>query len=256
MDLAKWEADLDHIAHSKRYKGHLDLLIDGEKFFPAFIQSVQDAKKSVDVQVFIFDTDDYAVKLADLLKKRSSEVKVRVLMDDMGSLFSAQAEREMPFPPGFEPPDNIRTYLRAGSHVQVRASANPWLTVDHRKCMIIDNREAFVGGMNLGRQYRYEWHDMMVDLTGPIVGRLEKDYRLAWAHAGPFGDFGYAWELLFKGKLPRASTKSQTPLTCVRSIPARGTWKSIARNCGPSNGRRVIFTSRIRTLTMIRCFGL
>jgi cardiolipin synthase len=164
---------------------------------------VQEAKKSVDVQVFIFDTDDYAVKLADLLKKRSSEVKVRVLMDDMGSLFSAQAERAMPFPPGFEPPDNIRTYLRAGSHVQVRASANPWLTVDHRKVMIIDNREAFMGGMNLGRQYRYEWHDMMVDLTGPIVGRLEKDYRLAWAHAGPFGDFGYAWELLFGGVAPR-----------------------------------------------------
>lgn len=203
MDLAKWEADLDHIAHSKRYKGHVDLLIDGEKFFPAFIQSVQEAKKSVDVQVFIFDTDDYAVKLADLLKKRSSEVKVRVLMDDMGSLFSAQAERDMPFPPGFEPPDNIRTYLRTGSHVKVRASANPWLTVDHRKCMIIDNREAFMGGMNLGRQYRYEWHDMMVDLTGPIVGRLEKDYRLAWAHAGPFGDFGYAWELLFGGVAPR-----------------------------------------------------
>jgi cardiolipin synthase len=32
---------------------------------------------------------------------------------------------------------------------------------------------------------------------------LEKDYRLAWAHAGPFGDFGYAWELLFGGVAPR-----------------------------------------------------
>ncbi len=195
--------DLDHIVRSRRYKGRADLLIDGEKFFPAFIQSVQDAKRTVDVQVYIFDVDDYAVKIADLLKKRSSAVKVKVLMDDMGSLFSAQVEREMPLPPGFEPPGDIKSYLKSGSHVHVRASANPWLTVDHRKCMIFDDREAYVGGMNLGRQYRYEWHDMMLGLTGPIVGRLEKDYRLAWAHAGPLGDFAYAWELLFGGVAPR-----------------------------------------------------
>jgi cardiolipin synthase len=75
----------------------------------------------------------------------------------------------------------------------VRASANPWLTVDHRKCIVIDSRQAYLGGMNIGREYRYEWHDMMVGVTGPIVGRLEKDFRKAWAHAGPFGDLAYAW---------------------------------------------------------------
>ncbi len=93
--------------------------------------------------------------------------------------------------------------LTSGSHVRLRASANPWLTVDHRKCLIIDNREVHVGGMNIGRQYRYEWHDMMVGLTGPIVGRLEKDYRLAWAHAGPLGDFACAWEWLEQKAAPR-----------------------------------------------------
>jgi cardiolipin synthase A/B len=203
MDLAQWETDLDHIVRSRRFKGRADLLIDGEKFFPAFIESVQGAARSVDVQVFIFDTDDYAVKIANLLKKRSSAVKVKVLIDDMGSLFASQASRDAPLPPGFQRPSDIKSELRSGSRVQVRASANPWLTVDHRKCMIIDNREAFVGGMNIGRQYRYEWHDMMVGLTGPIVGRLEKDYRLAWAHAGPLGDFAWAWEWLFGSVAPR-----------------------------------------------------
>jgi cardiolipin synthase len=203
MDLAEWETDLDHLIRSRRYKGRADLLIDGEKFFPAFIQSVQGATRTVDVQVYIFDSDDYAVKIADLLKKRSSSVKVKVLMDDLGSLFAAQASRDSPLPPGFERPDNIKSYLTSGSRVRVRASANPWLTVDHRKCMIIDDREAYVGGMNFGRQYRYEWHDMMIGLTGPIVGRLEKDYRLAWEHAGPLGDFAYAWEWLFGAVAPR-----------------------------------------------------
>jgi cardiolipin synthase len=203
MDLAAWEKQLDHIVRSRRYKGRVDLLIDGEKFFPAFIESVEGATRSVDVQTYIFDTDDYAVKMADLLKKRSAAIKVKVLMDDMGSLFSAQAQRDSPLPPNFQPPADIKSYLKHGSKVQVRASANPWLTVDHRKCMIIDGRQAYVGGMNIGREYRYDWHDMMVGLTGPIVGRIEKDYRLAWAHAGPFGDFGYAWERLFGRIAPR-----------------------------------------------------
>ena len=50
-----------------------------------------------------------------------------------------------------------------------------------------------VGGMNIGWKYRYEWHDMMVRLTGPVVGRLEKDYEKGSVHAGPLGDFAYAW---------------------------------------------------------------
>ncbi len=203
MDLAAWETDLDHMKASRRFKGRLDLLVDGEKFFPAFIESVANATRSVDVLVFIFDTDDYAVKIANLLKDRSSRIKVKVLLDDMGSLFAAQNAPESPMPPDFQRPASIISYLKDHSRVKVRASANPWLTVDHRKCMIVDGREAYVGGMNIGRNYRYDWHDLMVRLTGPIVGRLEKDYRMAWAHAGPLGDFAFAWAWLFDRTSPR-----------------------------------------------------
>jgi cardiolipin synthase A/B len=203
MDLDQWERELDHMVSARRHKGQVDLLIDGEKFFPAFIESVLSAKRSVDIIVFIFDTDDYAVKIADFLRERSYDIKVRVLLDDLGSIFAAQVTPDSPMPPGFEKPASIKSYLRTDSHVHVRVSANPWLTVDHRKFMIIDGREAYLGGMNIGRSYRYDWHDLMVRLTGPIVGRLERDYRLAWAHAGPLGDFAYAWVWLFDHTLPR-----------------------------------------------------
>ena len=203
MDTAEWEKRLDRLMKARRYKGRLDLLIAGEKFFPAFVESVANATRSVDVLVYIFDTDDYAIKMADLLKKRSSQVKVKVLFDDMGSLFSAQNATESPMPPDFQRPASIKSYLREDSHVKVRAAANPWLTVDHRKCIIIDGREAYIGGMNIGRNYRYDWHDMMVQVTGPMVGRFEKDYRLAWAHAGPLGDFAYAWAWFFDRTSPR-----------------------------------------------------
>jgi cardiolipin synthase len=203
MDTAAWEKKLDQLVNARRYKGRLDFLIDGENFFPAFIESVANATRSVDVLVFIFGTDDYAVKMADLLKRRSFQVKVKVLLDDMGSLFAAQNAPESPMPPDFQRPASIKSYLRENSRVKVRATANPWLTVDHRKCIIIDGREAYVGGMNIGRNYRYDWHDMMARVTGPVVGRLERDYRLAWAHAGPLGDCAYAWAWLFDRTSPR-----------------------------------------------------
>jgi cardiolipin synthase len=206
MDLAEWEKRLDGLISARRYQGRLDLLIDGEQFFPALIQSVEAATRSVDVQVFIFDTDDYAVKIAGLLKERSAAVKVRVLMDDAGSLFARGAARSSPAPPDLPRPTDIAAFLAADSKVQVRVSANPWLTMDHRKCFIIDDRLAYLGGMNIGRDYRYVWHDMMAGLTGPVVGRLAKDYDKAWAHAGPFGDFAYAWASIFEGAAIRRNT--------------------------------------------------
>ncbi len=202
MDLKEWESHLDDILGAHRYKGRLDFYIDGEKFFPALIQAITSALHTVDVQVFIFDNDDYAVKIADLLKQRSSAVRVRVLMDEMGSLFAGMVPPHTPMPPDFVQPDDIRFYLTSGSQVHVRSSANPWLTVDHRKCIVIDGRQAFIGGMNIGREYRYEWHDMMISLTGPVVAHLQKDYRLAWAHAGWLGDFAYIWVKLFSTQRP------------------------------------------------------
>lgn len=191
MNLAAWEKHLDGVVTARRHKGQVQLFIDGNRFFPALVQSIETAKHSVDVMVFIFGTDDYAVKIADVLKDRSASVRVRVLMDDIGSLFAEGAPASS-VPSDFQPPADIKSYLKDNSHVHVRLSTDPWLAVDHRKCFIIDGRQAYVGGMNIGWLYRYRWHDLMLGLTGPVVGQLEKDYRKAWALAGPFGDFDYA----------------------------------------------------------------
>lgn len=196
MDLADWEKELDGLVSSRRHPGQVQFFIDGKQFFPALIDSIENARRSVDMMVFAFSTDDYSVKVADVLRGESSLVRVRVLMDDLGSLFARGMPRSK-VPPGFQPPTDIASYLENGSHVHVRVSTDPWLATDHRKLFIIDDRQAYLGGMNIGWVYRYQWHDLMLGLTGPIVGRLEKDYRKAWAFSGPFGDFGYAWASLF-----------------------------------------------------------
>ena len=50
--------------------------------------------------------------------------------------------------------------------------------------------------MNIGREYRYIWHDLMMELRGPVVNELNNEFNKAWAHAGILGDAGYALQRL------------------------------------------------------------
>jgi cardiolipin synthase len=45
--------------------------------------------------------------------------------------------------------------------------------------------------MNIGREYRYDWHDMMVEMQGPVVDVIDREFHLAWGRAGLLGDLGY-----------------------------------------------------------------
>ena len=196
MDLQLWERDLDKISSSPLSSGSVDVLVDGAAFFTRFIDTVTAAEKSVHLQTYIFDNDDYAVKIAELLKRRSNEgVDVKVLLDGLGTISGTMTDAES-LPERHEPPASVRFLLESDSHVNVRQKANPWFTGDHVKSTIIDHEIAFVGGMNIGREYRYEWHDLMLEIQGPVVDTIRKQFHRAWAHAGPMGDLGYLFSLV------------------------------------------------------------
>lgn len=191
MDLQLWERDLDKISSSSLSSGNVDILVDGGAFFTRFIDTVTTAEKSVHLQTYIFDNDDYAVKIAELLKRRSNEgIDVKVLLDGLGTISGTMSESES-LPEHHRPPASVRFLLESDSQVNVRQKANPWFTGDHVKSTIIDHEIAFVGGMNIGREYRYDWHDLMLEIQGPVVDSLRREFHLAWGHAGPLGDLGY-----------------------------------------------------------------
>jgi len=186
MDLEAWEAELDQLAGTAT-RGTVRFLIDGPEFFPRLIETIEEAEESIDIRTYIFDNDDYAVSIADMLRERAEEVDVRVLLDGIGALLGTQVDPEG-MPADFRPPISMPSYLERGSNVRVRTSGNPWLTGDHTKSTIIDGKVAFLGGMNIGREYRYTWHDLMVEVSGPIVDVLQRDLDIAWSKAGWLGD--------------------------------------------------------------------
>lgn len=192
MDLAGFEKKLDEITETEQASGTIDYLIDGKAFYPRFIDAFHKAEKSIDLRTYIFDNDDYAKTVADVLKQRAdSGIRVRVLLDGMPTIGHSKPKKEK-LPEGYVPPPTIYGYMEEDSDVSVRLRPNTWMSLDHSKTTIIDREFAFLGGMNIGKEYRYHWHDMMMELRGPVVGELQDDFDKAWAINGWGGDIASA----------------------------------------------------------------
>ncbi len=192
MDLQAWEAKLDRLTGKPATRGTLRFLVDGSEYFPRLIDALIAETKSIAVRTYIFDNDDYAIKIADILKKRSNEgVDVRLLIDGLGTILATHNDPDS-LPVGYEAPPSVRKYVKHASKVDFRQATNPWLTSDHVKTTIVGDNLAFIGGMNIGREYRYDWHDLMMEVSGPVVDVLRKDFEAGWSHASVFGDLAYA----------------------------------------------------------------
>ncbi len=206
MDLEQWEKDLDKIVGHKSSTGKIAFLVDGEQYFTRMLETFDEAEESIDIRTYIFDNDDYAVEVADILREKSQDVKVRIQLDALGNLLAMQTDAKSQ-PIDHIGPLSISRYLRKDSKVKVRSRANPHMYMgDHTKTTIVDGKTAFVGGMNIGREYRYEWHDMMMEVSGPVVDQLQYDSDKAWARASIFGDAANFIRIL-GGKKKRADSE-------------------------------------------------
>jgi cardiolipin synthase len=232
----EFEALLDRKHFPRAESGSLKWLVDGNRFFPELDRQIAAANKSIFLQVYIFDNDDIAVRYADILKRRSADVSVRVLFDDIGSASAYSSAPATLGPRGFVPSVNMHAYLKDHSKVHSRRILTPWLAADHTKLFVFDQRCAMLGGMNIGREYFSEWHDLMARVEGPVVDTLSREFRRAWRKAGPWGDLA----LLRKPAVfrhPRPGTGG-IPLRVLRTDPAEGRYEILKASLLAISGAR------------------
>jgi len=228
MDPAAWEQWLDQHTHTSRERGSVLLLIDGDQFFPLLERRITEAQRAVNIYVCIFDRADVAVKLADQLKQRSTNIEVKVVFDRLMSRHAAATPPTTAMPGEFTPPPSIGDYLRSGSRVEVRPQLNPGFTVDHSKIFLVDGRYVYLGGMNLGREYRYEWHDLMAEIQGPVVTSFQRQFDKKWAQVGPWGDCGLAAESLC-GESPNTEAEPDAAQIELRRLYTKNFARQIRR---------------------------
>lgn len=158
------------------------LLVGGAQFFPALCQRIDEARNHVHIEFFIWRDDARGRELRDhLVAAAGRGVEVRVLLDQIGSF----GLRRSFFDPLVEAGGKFAWY-RTAHPLRNRWTFN---LRNHRKLQIIDGHIAFVGGMNMAREYAGEdpelgpWRDIQIELTGGAAKRLQMAFADDWFFA-------------------------------------------------------------------------
>ena len=163
-------------------RNDVDLLIDGEATFDAIVEGIESAEDYVLFQFYILRSDELGNRLKDVLVAKAAEgVRVYVQFDGLGSRSLAE--------------DYIQDLRNAGALVSSFTTATGWSNPlrinfrNHRKIVVIDGREAFVGGHNVGDEYVGKhptltpWRDTHVALRGPVVLATQVSFVEDWQWA-------------------------------------------------------------------------
>ena len=155
---------------------------DGKEFFDALLKSLSKAKKSINIEFYIFKNDDIGTKILDILEEKAKNgVEVRLLYDSVGSRLLNR---------------NVLKKLRAvgGKTGEFFPSWLKFININmnfrnHRKIVVIDNKVGFVGGFNVGDEYLGKdknfgyWRDTHIKFKGSAVKDLNLRFLADWRYA-------------------------------------------------------------------------
>jgi putative cardiolipin synthase len=159
----------------------------GENAFVARLAMIDLAEKTLDAQYYIWSSDTTGRILADrLIRAADRGVRVRILIDDQ-----YQTEDRDFLLAGLDGHPNIEVRLFnpiTNRFWRTFSSLADFGRVNHRmhnKLIVVDNAVAIVGGRNIGDVYfgvekTYNYRDMDVLTTGPIVRELSGSFDLFW----------------------------------------------------------------------------
>jgi len=162
------------------------LLADAVDALVARIVLTEAADRTLDLQYYIWHDDLVGRQLvASLLRAADRGVRVRVLLDDLGTNAEDQSLLALTAQPNiqirlFNPVAN-RSFKKAGAVVEF-SRVNRRM---HNKVLIADNQAAILGGRNIGDEYFgassvVAFGDLDVLVHGPIVRDASKAFDEYW----------------------------------------------------------------------------
>jgi cardiolipin synthase len=179
------ERAFNRVAGAPLVKGNrLRLLKDASENYPAWLEAIRAAKRTIHFESYIIHEDALGRQFADAFIAKAREgVTVRLVYDWVGGINAASR--------GF-----WRRMAAAG--VAVRCFNPPffdspfgWLSRDHRKMIAVDGEIGFISGLCVGRMWAGDasrgiepWRDTGVELRGPAVADIEQAFAQTWSALG------------------------------------------------------------------------
>jgi cardiolipin synthase A/B len=160
--------------------GAVELLQNGDAFFPAILKAIRQAKDTINFEVYIFEPDEIGRQFIDAFKERArAGVEVRLLLDGFGAMKMKKRHRDELRDAGviisrFRPL-SLRSLVRFYKRT-------------HRRAIVIDGKVGFTGGAAVSAKWKgnvtneHEWRDSMTRVTGPLVGGIQSAFAGNWVY--------------------------------------------------------------------------
>lgn len=157
----------------------ITIFTDGDQLYAAMLRSIAGARKSVLLETYIFVADEIGNSFLDALAERArAGVDVRMHVDAFGSLGGLpRREQHQLGVQGVR----VRRFHRWDWRSPLRYNRR-----NHRKLLVVDGREFYLGGFNIHRESsrRYSgdacWRDTHVRVEGRLAKQAELLFDLFW----------------------------------------------------------------------------
>jgi cardiolipin synthase len=193
--------------------GNLHVLANGPSFYPAELEAIRSARRSINLEAYIFRRSEIGRLYLDaMVHAARSGAQVNVLLDSFGCLGT--------------PGKFFRPLTEAGG--KVRWYNGPtWyrlLQLDnrtHRELLIVDGNLAFIGGAGIADQWysgigkHPRWRDTVVRVEGDAVPNLQATFTENWLVAS--GEL-----LVGDAYFPPISCPHRTAALVINSTPTFG----------------------------------
>lgn len=158
--------------------GNFEILTNGPHFYPAALDAIRGAQRSVCLEAYIFHDSEIGRMYIEALAERArAGVEINLTIDAFGSVSAGRTF--------------LRPLLDAGGRVR-RYNRLTWdriLRIDnrtHRELLIIDGRIGFIGGAGIADQWykgvqgEPHWRDTVVRVEGEAVPNLQATFAENW----------------------------------------------------------------------------
>jgi cardiolipin synthase A/B len=156
----------------------ISTLVNGDEIFPAMLSAIRSAKRSINLETYVFWDGEIAREFtAALFERARAGVHVNMILDAQGTQKMGIANKKQLQDAGVE----IVKY-----HSVFWPDPRRYNKRTHRKLLIIDGRIAFIGGAGIADQWTgnaespQHWRDNHYKVMGPVVAQLQASFISNW----------------------------------------------------------------------------